>query len=100
MDFADAIKLVEARGKYMQEAVPAGAGAMYAIIGLDDAAIADSLCKPLLLQAMWLRQLTLTLQAKWLLRGKRPPQSKLLMHVKKRALSARTSTCGKRSFTL
>ena len=41
MDFADAIKLVEARGKYMQEAVPAGAGAMYAIIGLDDAAIAD-----------------------------------------------------------
>jgi [acyl-carrier-protein] S-malonyltransferase len=41
MGFADAIKLVEARGKYMQEAVPAVAGAMYAIIGLDDAAIAD-----------------------------------------------------------
>ena len=33
MSFADAIKLVEARGQYMQEAVPAGAGAMYAIIG-------------------------------------------------------------------
>jgi [acyl-carrier-protein] S-malonyltransferase len=41
MTFADAVKLVEARGKYMQEAVPAGAGAMYAIIGLDDAKIAD-----------------------------------------------------------
>ncbi|WP_340678794.1 ACP S-malonyltransferase [Paraglaciecola sp.] len=34
--FADAIKLVEARGQFMQEAVPAGTGAMYAIIGLDD----------------------------------------------------------------
>ena len=34
--FADAIKLVEARGLFMQEAVPAGTGAMYAIIGLDD----------------------------------------------------------------
>lgn len=33
------VKLVEKRGVYMQEAVPAGTGAMYAIIGLDDAAI-------------------------------------------------------------
>lgn len=41
MSFADAIKLVEARGQYMQEAVPAGAGAMYAIIGLDDNTIAN-----------------------------------------------------------
>lgn len=39
IDFADAIKLVELRGKLMQEAVPAGTGAMQAIIGLDDAAI-------------------------------------------------------------
>ncbi|WP_395343464.1 ACP S-malonyltransferase [Ningiella sp. W23] len=31
-----AVKLVEARGKFMQSAVPAGTGAMYAIIGLDD----------------------------------------------------------------
>lgn len=44
MNFADAVKLVEARGKYMQEAVPAGAGAMFAIIGLDDASIAN-LCQ-------------------------------------------------------
>jgi len=36
IDFADAVKLVEARGKFMQQAVPAGVGAMYAIIGLDD----------------------------------------------------------------
>ncbi|MFD1803148.1 ACP S-malonyltransferase [Mixta tenebrionis] len=40
MNFADAIKLVELRGRLMQEAVPAGTGAMQAIIGLDDAAIA------------------------------------------------------------
>lgn len=35
----DGVKLVEARGQYMQAAVPAGTGAMFAIIGLDDAAI-------------------------------------------------------------
>lgn len=39
VDFKDAIKLVQLRGKYMQEAVPAGEGSMAAIIGLDDAAI-------------------------------------------------------------
>ncbi|WP_437610746.1 ACP S-malonyltransferase [Erwinia sp. V71] len=39
LDFAEAIKLVELRGKLMQEAVPEGTGAMQAIIGLDDAAI-------------------------------------------------------------
>lgn len=32
----DAVKLVRARGEFMQQAVPAGTGAMYAIIGLDD----------------------------------------------------------------
>lgn len=39
IDFKDAIKLVELRGKLMQEAVPEGTGAMYAIIGLDNEAI-------------------------------------------------------------
>lgn len=34
--FADAVKLVSARGKLMQSAVPEGEGAMAAIIGLDD----------------------------------------------------------------
>lgn len=34
--FADAVKLVEARARFMQEAVPAGVGAMAAILGLDD----------------------------------------------------------------
>ncbi|WP_018981474.1 ACP S-malonyltransferase [Salinimonas chungwhensis] len=41
MRFSEAVRLVEARGKYMQAAVPAGAGAMYAIINLDDEKIAD-----------------------------------------------------------
>ncbi|MDP5253697.1 MULTISPECIES: ACP S-malonyltransferase [unclassified Vibrio] len=39
IDFQAAIKLVALRGQLMQEAVPAGTGAMYAIIGLDDEAI-------------------------------------------------------------
>ncbi|MCW8092013.1 ACP S-malonyltransferase [Alteromonas sp. ASW11-130] len=41
MEFEDAVKLVEMRGNYMQQAVPAGTGAMYAIIGLDDDKIAQ-----------------------------------------------------------
>jgi len=36
LDFVDAIKLVSQRGKFMMEAVPAGTGAMAAILGLDD----------------------------------------------------------------
>ncbi|MBD1571746.1 ACP S-malonyltransferase [Vibrio sp. S17_S38] len=42
IDFKQAIKLVALRGELMQQAVPAGVGAMYAIIGLDDAAIAQA----------------------------------------------------------
>lgn len=37
-----AVKLVEMRGQFMQQAVPAGTGAMAAIIGLDDDAIANA----------------------------------------------------------
>ena len=36
LSFYDAIKLVEMRGQFMQQAVPAGQGAMAAILGLDD----------------------------------------------------------------
>ncbi|MUI53760.1 ACP S-malonyltransferase [Aliivibrio fischeri] len=42
IDFKEAIKLVELRGQLMQEAVPAGVGAMYAIIGLDNESIAKA----------------------------------------------------------
>lgn len=42
--FKDAVKIVQLRGKYMQEAVPAGQGAMAAIIGLDDTLILEA-CK-------------------------------------------------------
>lgn len=42
LDFKQAIGLVELRGKLMQEAVPAGTGAMYAIIGLDNDSIAKA----------------------------------------------------------
>ncbi|MCZ2720237.1 ACP S-malonyltransferase [Marinomonas sp. 15G1-11] len=36
LEFKDAVNLVKLRGEYMQQAVPAGQGAMAAIIGLDD----------------------------------------------------------------
>ncbi|WP_409307115.1 ACP S-malonyltransferase [Pectobacterium sp. B1J-3] len=42
LDFQQAVRLVELRGKLMQEAVPEGTGAMYAIIGLDNEAIAKA----------------------------------------------------------
>lgn len=43
LDFHDALKLVELRGQLMQAAVPAGVGAMAAIIGLEDAGV-EKLC--------------------------------------------------------
>ena len=42
IDFADGLRIVEARGKYMQQAVPVGQGAMAAIIGLEDQTILDA----------------------------------------------------------
>lgn len=39
LDFTDAVRLVRKRGEFMQMAVPVGAGAMAAIIGLDDTQI-------------------------------------------------------------
>ncbi len=44
LQFADAVRLVHKRGKYMQEAVPAGQGAMAAILGLSPAVVVDA-CK-------------------------------------------------------
>lgn len=43
-NFQDAVKLVKKRGKYMQEAVPQGKGAMAAVLGLDSDKIKD-VCK-------------------------------------------------------
>jgi [acyl-carrier-protein] S-malonyltransferase len=44
LKFADAVRLVRQRGSYMQEAVPAGKGAMAAIMGLSPAVVSD-VCK-------------------------------------------------------
>lgn len=44
LDFAEAVKIVRQRGRYMQEAVPAGHGAMAAILGLSAADVAE-VCK-------------------------------------------------------
>ena len=40
--FADALQIVRRRGRYMQEAVPVGAGAMAAILGLDAEKVAQA----------------------------------------------------------
>src|ERR1700751_4855246 len=44
LKFSDAVQLVRKRGQYMQEAVPAGQGAMAAIMGLSPAVVVDA-CK-------------------------------------------------------
>ena len=44
LDFHEAMKLVQLRGRAMQNAVPLGEGAMLAVLGLNDEAI-DSLCR-------------------------------------------------------
>lgn len=44
LKFADAVKLVRKRGVYMQEAVPAGQGAMAAVMGVSPAVVIDA-CK-------------------------------------------------------
>src|SRR6266851_4759828 len=40
MSFADAVRTVRNRGKYMQEAVPVGTGSMAAILGMSPEAVA------------------------------------------------------------
>jgi [acyl-carrier-protein] S-malonyltransferase len=42
MTYADAVRTVRARGQFMQEAVPAGEGAMAAVLGLDRALVAQA----------------------------------------------------------
>jgi [acyl-carrier-protein] S-malonyltransferase len=44
LEFADAVRLVRKRGTFRQEAVPAGEGAMAAILGLSHAQVGD-ICK-------------------------------------------------------
>jgi [acyl-carrier-protein] S-malonyltransferase len=44
LDFSSAVELVRARGRYMQEAVPLGEGAMAAILGLAPAEVLE-ICK-------------------------------------------------------
>jgi [acyl-carrier-protein] S-malonyltransferase len=40
--FADALRIVRRRGRYMQEAVPVGSGAMAAVLGLDAEVVAQA----------------------------------------------------------
>lgn len=42
MTFVDAVRIVRNRGRYMQEAVPVGTGAMAAILGLDSTVVAQA----------------------------------------------------------
>ncbi len=41
IEFVDAVRLVNLRGRLMQGAVPAGVGAMVAVLGLDEAVVAE-----------------------------------------------------------
>ena len=44
LEFADAVRVVSMRGKLMQSAVPAGVGAMAAILGLEDEVV-EAICR-------------------------------------------------------
>ena len=44
MQFDDAVRILQLRGRYMQDAVPEGQGTMAAIIGLDSSVV-DTLCE-------------------------------------------------------
>jgi len=45
LSFADAVRTVRQRGKYMQEAVPVGVGTMAAILGMEFEKVADVCCE-------------------------------------------------------
>lgn len=49
LSLADAVLVVQARGRFMQDAVPAGTGAMAAVLGLDDAVI-ERICTEVALE--------------------------------------------------
>ena len=45
LTFRDAVAIVQKRGRYMSEAVPAGTGAVAALLGLDAEAVKDACCE-------------------------------------------------------
>lgn len=54
MTFEDALTVVRRRAELMQSAVPAGTGAMAAVLGLDDAQV-DAVCTPLAREGHWVQ---------------------------------------------
>lgn len=52
LEFAEAVRIVRNRGRYMQECVPEGVGGMAAIIGLDPPSVLD-VCREVSSQSQW-----------------------------------------------
>ena len=70
LDFAAALELVRFRGESMQEAVPAGSGAMAAILGLEDEAVVAACAEAA--HGRWSSQPTSTPPARSSLRASPP----------------------------
>ena len=58
LSFADALRTVRRRGRYMQEAVPVGEGAMAAILGLDADGVARACAETAAEPDRWSRRPT------------------------------------------
>ncbi len=54
LTFEDALQIVRQRAQFMQDAVPAGTGAMAAVLGLSDEKV-DAICTPLAQEGHWVQ---------------------------------------------
>ena len=86
IEFSDAVRLVRARGQFMQTAVPVGEGDMAAIIGLDDDEI-NSICEEVS-QGECVQAVNYNSPGQVVIAGKAEAVERAMLALKRLALSA------------